>query len=136
MFVRSLLTASALAAVLTTPVVAADLGSYGPSYACAPSQEFVAAPALQQDFKTWNRRADRPRVVFVEPFDPRTPPHVPTPLPNNGPAYMPPQTAYLASSLCDFAYGEPRRSWYDGKLFYKPGGIRSAPDTFMIIERD
>ena len=130
MSARSLLVASVIATALSAPALAADMaGDYGPAYACAPSQEFVAAPLLQGSFKSWMRRGDRPRMVYVEPFDPRAP-SAPTP------TYVQPQTAYLASSLCDFAYGEPRRSWYDGKLFYRPDGIRSAPDSFMIIERN
>ena len=131
MSARSLLLASVIATGLSAPVLAADMAAdYAPAYACGPSPEFVAAPLVQGDFKSWMRRGDRPRMVYVEPFDPRQPLSAPTP------TYVEPQTAYLASSLCDFAYGEPRRSWYDGKLFYRPDGIRSAPDTFMIIERN
>ena len=51
------------------------------------------------------------------------------------PKYVVPQTAYLASTLCEFPDGVSPRSWYDGKIFYIPGGNRSAPDTFMVIER-
>ena len=135
MHARSLLAACATAAVLSAPALAADINAgpavdYGPTYACAPSRESIVAPLLQGTFKTWIRRGDRARIVYVEPFDPRQPPLVPTL------AYVEPQTAYLASSVCDFAYGEPRRSWYDGKLFYRPGGVRGGPDSFMIIERN
>jgi hypothetical protein len=51
------------------------------------------------------------------------------------PTYVIPQTAFLASPLCDFPNGYSPRSWYDGKVFYKPGGVHPSPDTFMIVER-
>jgi hypothetical protein len=127
--------AAALSAPALTPALAAD---YAPSPACAPPADYLAAPVLADTFHAWNRRADRPRMVYVERYDPRYPPAAPTPARNTqpGPSYIAPQTAYLASDLCDFAYGQPRRSWYDGKLFYWPDGIGGGPDSFMVIERD
>ena len=135
MHARSLLGAYAIVAAMSAPALAADIAAgppvdYGPAYACAPARESTLAPLLQDTFKEWTRRGDRARIVYVERYDPRQPPLAPMP------TYVEPQTAYLASSQCDFAYGEPRRSWYDGKLFYRPGGIRGGPDSFMIIERD
>ena len=122
---RSCLAATAVTTLLGTPAAAADLYSFG----CAPPPDYTVNVA-PSTLKSWFTRRDRPRIVFVERYDPQNPPAAPTP------TYVIPQTAYLASSLCDFAYGAPQRSWYDGKLFYRPGGIRSSPDTFMIIERN
>ncbi len=136
---RSLLAAAAIAAALTAPAVvpalAADMAA--PSAACAPPEGYTAAPVVST-YQEWRLFGHRPRIQDVARYDPRYPPPAPVPAPSvlPGAGYIPPQTAYLASSLCDFAYGQPRRSWYDGKLFYLPGGIGGGPDSFMIIERD
>jgi len=106
-----------------------------PTGACAPPQSYIAAAAVPTTFRAWSRRGDRPRMLYVERYDPRNPPPAPTPAIKPGPTYIAPQTAYLASPICDFAYGQPRRSWYDGQLFYWPGGVKAGPDSFMIIER-
>ncbi len=136
---RSILAAAAIAAVFTAPALVPALAAdYGvPSAACAPPQSYTAAPVVTT-FQDWRLAAHRARIQDVQRFDPRYPPPAPVPstsvLP--GPAYVAPQTGYLASSVCDYAYGQPRRSWYDGKVFYLPGGIGGGPDSFMIIERD
>jgi len=124
MRIRSYVIATVATGCLGTPAAAADLYSYG----CAPPPAYTTGVAANT-LKDWLHPSDRPRLVYVERYDPRNPPAAPTP------TYVAPQTAYLASSLCDFGYGE-QRSWYDGKLFYRPGGISSSPDTFMVIERD
>ena len=118
-----------MAALASTGALAADYGG-GPLFLCAPPPSYTAEVPLQQTYKEWRLRAERPRIVPVERYDPHNP------APTLTPTYVIPQTAYLASSLCDFPAGTPQRSWYDGKLFYRPGGVNNAPDTFMLIERD
>lgn len=138
---RSILAAAAIAAAFSAPAIvpasAADMAA--PLAACAPPTSYTAAPVLGT-FKEWRLfNVNRPpRIQDVARYDPRNPPPAAVPAPSNlpGPGYVAPQTAYLASSLCDFAYGQARRSWYDGKLFYLPGGIGGGPDSFMVIERD
>jgi hypothetical protein len=127
MSVRLTVAFAALAATLA-PAAAADFGA--PLAYCAPPTAYTRNEVLQPTFKEWAWRQDRPRIVDVERFDPHNPP------PTLTPTYVIPQTAYLASQLCDFPFGTPQRSWYDGKLFYRPGGERNTPDTFMVIERD
>jgi len=122
---RSYLIATAFTSLLGTPAAAADYFSYG----CTPPPDYTVT-AAPSTLKGWFMRGDRPRIVYVERYDPRNPPAAPTP------TYVNPQYAYLASTLCDFDYGAAQRSWYDGKLFYRPDGVRSNPDSFMIIERD
>ena len=130
MSVRSLLAVAACAAVVgpALPAFAADIAA-PPAFAlCGPAPATVAAETVTGGFGGWFRRSDRPRIVDVERFDPHHPAAV-------TPKYVIPQTAYLASSLCDYPEGTSPGSWYDGKLFYIPGGNRAAPDTFMVIER-
>jgi hypothetical protein len=132
MSVRSVLAAAVLAASLApaAPALAADV--VGPPVVfqlCAPPPAAVAAVTLAPNYRSWWKRGDHPRIVFVERYDPHNPPPVVVP------KYVIPQYAYLASSLCDFPEGVSPRSWYDGKLFYIPGGNRAAPDSFMVIER-
>jgi hypothetical protein len=135
MSVRVPIVLAALAASLA-PAAAADIAggpSGGPPGAfsiCGPSPAAVAVQDVKPTLQGWWQAGDHPRIIFVERFDPRRPPAFVTP------KYVIPQTAYLASSLCDYPDGYSQRSWYDGKLFYIPGGNRSAPDTFMVIERN
>jgi hypothetical protein len=131
MSVRVPIVLAALAASLL-PAAAADRpgGPPGAFSICGPAAAAVAAQDANPTLGGWWQSGDRPRIIFVERFDPRRPPAFATP------KYVIPQTAYLASSLCDYPDGYSQRSWYDGKLFYIPGGNRSAPDTFMVIERN
>jgi hypothetical protein len=133
--VRSLIVPAAIAA-LFAPVpaaVAADIGgppgSPGAVAFCSPPPAALAAQVVSDDYRGWFSRGDHPRIITVEPYDVARPPLV------AGRKHVIPQTAFLASSLCEFPDGVSPRSWYDGKLFYIQGGNRSAPDTFMIIER-
>ena len=131
MLVRPLIAVAAFAAFVApvAPAVAADISGPPLFNLCGPSPAVVAAQDLTPGFGGWITRGDHPRIVFVERFDPHHPPAAVVP------KYVIPQTAYIASSLCDYPEGVSPRSWYDGKLFYIPGGNRSAPDTFMVIER-
>jgi hypothetical protein len=125
MHLRSCLAAMAVTTTLFgTPATAADL--FG--FVCAPPPAYTVSIA-PTGFFHWYYNRDQPRLLYVERYDPHNPPPAPTP------TYVIPQTAYLASTICDYTGAEPR-SWYDGKLWYRPGGVRSSPDTFMIIERD
>jgi hypothetical protein len=132
MFVRPLIAVAAFAAWLApvAPATAADISGPPLFNLCAPPPAAVAAQTLTPGFGGWVKRGDHPRIIFVERYDPHHPPAVAVQ------KYVIPQTAYLASSLCDYPEGAKARSWYDGKLFYIPGGNRSAPDTFMVIERN
>jgi hypothetical protein len=128
------LLAAMIAGALSAPALAADMyvapPTYGQSYDCAPPAEYTALPDRPGTFRGFLHQEDRHRIVYVEPFDPHYPPVAPRRI------YVPAQPAYLASSLCTFGSEVSRRSWYDGKLFYRYGGEYARPDTFMIIERD
>jgi hypothetical protein len=130
MMVRSFLALAPLALLAGTaaPAAAADLiPQFGQ---CAPPPAAIAAQQLDPNFKAWMERGNHPRIYDVERYDPHHPPAAVVP------KYVTPETAYLASPLCQFPDGVSQRSWYDGKLFYIQGGNRAAPDTFMVIERN
>ncbi len=131
MSVRPFVAAAAFAVLLAhvAPAAAADYAGAPAFNLCGPPPAAVAAQVFDPGFRGWLMRGDHARIVDVERFDPHHPPAAVTP------KYVVPQTAYLASSLCDYPDGVSARSWYDGKLFYIPGGNRAAPDTFMVIER-
>jgi hypothetical protein len=134
MFVRVLVASAAVAAPFAPlpSAIAADIGRPGiPGLItyCSPPPAALAAQVVSEDYRGWFRRGDHPRIIFVERYDVQRPPLAAVP------KHVVPQTAYLASSLCEFPDGVTPRSWYDGKLFYIQGGNRSAPDTFMVIER-
>ena len=129
MSVRPFLALAAVTALVApwSPVAAAD---YAPIFAlCAPPPADIAQPAAVLTYQEFRGHKVPPRIVDVERYDPHHPPAAAVP------TYVIPQTAHLASPLCDFPDGVSQRSWYDGKLWYRPGGVRSAPDTFMKIER-
>jgi hypothetical protein len=135
MSVRTLIAPAAIAALVApaAPAAAADIvgppGLPGVIHYCAPPPAALAAQNYAESYRGWFNRGDYPRIMYVERYDVQRPPPVAVP------KSVMPQTAFLASSLCEFPDGVKPRSWYDGKLFYIQGGNRSAPDTFMIIER-
>jgi hypothetical protein len=131
MLVRSILAAAVVVPVLApvTPATAADVAH--PPVAvlalCAPPPAALVVPVINHRF--WKTTGDYQRIINVERYDVQHPPAAIVP------KYVAPQTAFLASPLCQFPDGVSERSWYDGKLFYIQGGNRAAPDTFMVIER-
>jgi hypothetical protein len=132
MSVRPILAVAALAAAALlapmAPAAAADLA--GPPAAvslCGPPP--AALSEATPSFLAWMAHGGQPIITDVQRYDPHHPPAALVP------KYVVPETAYLASPLCQFPDGVSTRSWYDGKLFYIQGGNRSAPDTFMVIER-
>ena len=130
MSVRLTLALAAVAASVAplAPATAADLAP--PLFAnCAPPPAALATVAPAPGFRGWKARIEQPHIEDVQRYDPHNPPA------NVVPTYVPPQVAYLATPLCDFPNGVSDRSWYDGQLFYKQGGSKAAPDTFMVIER-
>jgi len=76
------------------------------------------------------------RIYDVAPYDPRCPQSQPRGV------YVPPQTAYLASSPtryteCVWPCADAiHHDWYDGRLFYYNAGTPNRPDVFMILQRD
>jgi hypothetical protein len=130
--VRPFLAFAAVAALVApvSPVMAADYAG-PPLFAnCAPPPSAIAVPVPITHFHEYLGHPTPPRIVDVERYNPHKPPAQLTP------TYVIPQTAFLASPLCDFPDGVSQRSWYDGKLWYHPGGTKAAPDTFMKIERN
>jgi hypothetical protein len=134
MAVRPFLARGALGAcvALAAPALPAAAADYkGPPIfqLCAPPPSAIGTQKVDENFLAWAGRGDRPWIVDVERYDPHHPPAAVVP------KYVVPETAYLASPLCQFPGGVSARSWYDGKLFYIQGGVGAAPDTFMVIER-
>jgi hypothetical protein len=130
MSVRLTVVGAALAACLVplAGAAAADLVGPPPSN-CAPPPAAIATAPQVKDFRAWKALGFRPYIVDVQRYDPHNPPRAVTP------KYVQPQTAYLATPLCNFPDGYSARSWYDGQLFYEQGGVQASPDTFMVIER-
>jgi len=126
MAVRSILAVAVLAASIA-PAAAADLVGQ-PLFSCGPPPAALAAPVATKGFRGWAARPDQQRIVDVNRFDPPNPQTI-------VPQYVTPTQAFLASPVCQFPDGVSTRSWYDGQLFYKQGGSRVSPDTFMVIER-
>jgi hypothetical protein len=134
---RSCLALSAIAFMaLPSMAVAADLD--GSPIAPAPKASLnlggCPPPAVHAGarapitYKFFHRRmlyVQAPRVVTVEPFDGVIP---------GPPKYVPPQTAYLASSVCPPSLGPSvGGTWYDGKTFYYRGTTPQRPDKFQIV---
>lgn len=124
---RSILAIAALAASMA-PAAAADLVGPPLFSTCGPPPAALAAPAVTKGFRGWAARPSDPRITDVNRFDPPNPSTI-------VPTYVEPSQAFLASPICQFPDGVSARSWYDGQLFYRHGGVKSSPDTFMVIER-
>jgi len=130
----SLLAVSALFLVASPmTAAAADLKVPPPTAAytsCPPQPVQVRSRTPLKDlttilFRRRNAWVQAPEVVTVEPF------HGPRP---NAKKYVPPQTAYLASSPCPPSLGHAQGgSWYDGKVFYYDGQTPHHPDMFMVV---
>jgi hypothetical protein len=131
MSVRPFLALAAVTALITplAPAAAADYAGPPVFSLCAPPPADIAQPAEILTYKDFRGHKVPPRIMDVQRYDPHHPPAAAVP------TYVIPQTAFLASPLCDFPDGVSQRSWYDGKLWYKPNGVRASPDTFMKIER-
>ena len=129
MSVRPIIAVAAFAALVMplTPATAADIARPPVAAPCSPPPAALTVPVISHRFRV--EAGDYQRIIDVQRYDAHNPPAAVVQ------KYVPPQTAYLASPLCQFPDGVSSRSWYDGKLFYIDGGNRAAPDTFMVIER-
>ena len=119
-----------------TGAAAADIAGppvYAPPTACG-SPVVHSAPLPKRHHKKVD--TDYVRIFTVTPYDPGCPAGPPAAL------YVPPQTAYLASSPTRFTEcvwpcrDSTHHDWYDGKLWYHTAGTANRPDVFMILQRD
>lgn len=140
---RQTLIAAASVGLLTATsgvAAAADIAGRQPIYVPPPVVACGEPIALSAPAPAKHRHkqaeTDYVRVYTVLPYNPGCPSGPPVAL------YVPPQTAYLASSPtrhteCLWPCKDARHhDWFDGKLWYHNAGTPSRPDVFMIVKRD
>ena len=106
-----------------------------PAVACG-APVVLSAPVARKHHHSKKVETDYVRIYTVTPYDPGCPTTPPAGI------YVPPQTAYLASSPtrfidCVWPCSDSRHhDWYDGKLWYYNAGTPNRPDVFMILQRN